>query len=186
MKLRAFLKNERQKLVNYVRSLISETAELDAEDIVQDVLLRLLERSDNGPALENMTAYVYRSLRNRVVDYRRARKPTISLEQEPTEEGDQKITELLPDRGPGLLEQLQTERGKQTLFEALASLHELERFVIIANEFEGRPFAELSKDLSIPVNTLLSHKSRAKKKLKQIYRNLKETEHGQFRHLERS
>lgn len=77
----SFVKGERQKLVNYVRSLVRDTADMDAEDVVQDVLLRILERTDMTTP-ENLAAYIYRSLRNRVIDNMRTRKPTMSLDAE--------------------------------------------------------------------------------------------------------
>lgn len=44
--LRSFIKNERQRLVYYVRSLLTETTEMDAEDVVHDVLTKILEKAD--------------------------------------------------------------------------------------------------------------------------------------------
>ena len=78
--LRSFIKSERQRLVYYVRSLLTETADMDAEDVVHDVLAKILERADPTTPLENLAAYVYRSLKNRVIDYIRTKKPTLSLD----------------------------------------------------------------------------------------------------------
>ena len=163
--LRSFIKSERQRFINYVRSLLRETAEMDAEDVVQDVLLRMLERPDSTATLENMTAYVYRSLRNRVIDFRRTRKPNLSLDNESDKNGA-RLIDLLQSQQPNALEILQTQQGKQELFEALDCLSEREKQVVIAHELEGVPFRELSGAWGIPQNTLLSHKSRAMKKLK--------------------
>jgi DNA-directed RNA polymerase specialized sigma24 family protein len=58
------------------------------------------------------------------------------------------------------------------LFEALGTLSEIERKVIVAHEFEGVSFRELTLALNIPQNTLLSHKSRAMKKLKEYFSSL--------------
>jgi DNA-directed RNA polymerase specialized sigma24 family protein len=41
--------------------------------------------------------------------------------------------------------------------------------VVIAHEFEGVPFKELSEIWNVPQNTLLSHKSRAMKKLRKHF-----------------
>ena len=69
----AYLEGERPGFVRFVRSLFgSDQAELDPEDVVQDVLLSLLERGDQ-PAPEYLAAYLYRSLRNRVIDRLRTR-----------------------------------------------------------------------------------------------------------------
>ncbi len=140
---------------------------MDAEDVVHDVLVSVLERADL-PAPDFMVAYVFRSLRNRVIDYVRTRKPTVSLEAE-TDEGRGKLIDLLKDRQPNALEVLQTREGKEELFEALEELSEMEREVVIAHELEGVPFNELSQMWNVPLNTLLSHKSRAMEKLKKRF-----------------
>jgi RNA polymerase sigma factor (sigma-70 family) len=67
------------------------------------------------------------------------------------------------------MELLQTSQGREPLFTALERLSDMERDVVIAHEFEGIPFKELSIRLDVPQNTLLSHKSRAIKKLKQYF-----------------
>ncbi len=165
--VRSFVKSERQRFVYYVRSLLKETAEVDAEDVVHDVLINILERSDL-PAADFLVAYVFRSLRNRVIDYVRTRKPTVSLEAE-SDEDRGKLIDLLQDLKPDVLAVLPTQEGKEQLFEALEELSEMEREVIIAHELEGIPFKELSQTWNVPLNTLLSHKSRAMNKLKKRF-----------------
>lgn len=162
--VRSFVESERQKLVYYVRSLVRDTAAMDAEDVVQDVLVKVLERADMT-APENLAAYIYRALKNRVIDNIRTGKPTMSFDAG-TADGGGKLIDLLQDRRPNALEVLQTEEGKRELFEALETLSEMERKVVIAHDFEGTPFRELSDSWGVPQNTLLSHKSRAMKKLK--------------------
>ena len=65
------------RLVRYVRRLIDDTAEKDGEDIVQDVALSLLARTDVLVPIESLSAYVYQSLRNRVIDSLRSRRPFV-------------------------------------------------------------------------------------------------------------
>jgi RNA polymerase sigma factor (sigma-70 family) len=165
---RGFIRSERQRLVQYVRSLLRETAELDAEDIVHDVLVKVLERADTTTPLENLGAYVYRSLRNRVIDHMRTRRPHLSL-HDAADGSEGKLIDLLYDLRPNVLELLQTEAGKEALFEALAGLSEMERQVIIAHELEGTPFKTLSQMWGVPQNTLLSHKARGMKKLRKHF-----------------
>lgn len=164
--VRSFIADERQELIRYVRSLLRETAEMDAEDVVHDVLVSILERADR-PAPDYLAAYIYRSLKNRVIDQIRTRKPALSLDSE--SDGGGKLIDLLQDRNPNALEILQTQEGKEELFEALEGLSEMEREVVIAHEFEGVPFKELSEIWNVSQNTLISHKSRAMKKLRKHF-----------------
>lgn len=157
--IRSFFSKERNRLINYVRGLLRDGS-LDAEDIVHDVLLKLLERSD-APAPEYLTAYTYRSLKNRVTDLARTRKPGVSIDDE-----SESLLDILKDKGPTAAEQIMSEEGRTELFRALEALTDIERQVVIANELEGKTFKSLSEAWGIPLNTLLSHKSRAMKKLR--------------------
>ncbi|HTE40681.1 MAG TPA: RNA polymerase sigma factor [Steroidobacteraceae bacterium] len=168
---RSLIKGERQKLIHYVRSLFKETAAMDAEDVVHDVLLKLLERPASSESFDSLTGYVYRSVKNRVIDLVRTRKSTVSLDKQRDDE-DASFVELLADGAPTAFESLQTEEGEQALFEGLSELTDMERQVLIAHEFEGIAFKDLSIRLSIPLNTLLSHKARALKKLKEHFSSL--------------
>ena len=168
---RAFIKSERKRLIHYVRSLFRETAAMDAEDVVQDVLVRILDRAGANAPFDDLASYVYRSVRNRVIDLARSRKPMVSLDAD-YEGGNSGLIELLEDARLDASALLQTEQGEQLLFEALGTLSEIERKVVVAHEFEGVSFRELSLALNIPHNTLLSHKSRAMKKLKEYFSSL--------------
>jgi len=167
-RLHSFIKNERQRFISYVRSLLKGSATADAEDIVHDVLLKILEKADLIVPADNLMAYVYRSLKNRVIDTLRTGKSTVSLEDGTSDEGG-RLIDMLKDLQPNALEMLQTEEGKQALFAALEQLNPMEKQVIIAHELEGVPFRELAQKWDVPQNTLLSHKSRAMKKLKTYF-----------------
>ncbi len=175
MNLRAFFSEERRNLVGFVRRLLRDAGEAEAEDVVQDVLLRLLERPGSAADVENLPAYVYRSLRNRVIDSQRARRPRIFLDED-WERGDALI-DLLEDQSPALLDQLASRQGRQVLFEALSKLSDSERQVIIGREFDGRTYKELAALYDMPVNTLLSHRSRAMDKLRQYFSHRQESRH---------
>lgn len=166
--LNSFIKNERQRFISYVRSLLLETAAADAEDIVHDVLVKILEKADLIVPEDNLMAYVYRSLKNRVIDTLRTGKPTVSLDDGSSEE-DGRLVNMLKDLQPNALEILQTREGNEQLFAALEVLSAMERQVIIAYELEGIPFRELARQWEVPQNTLLSHKSRAMKRLKRYF-----------------
>lgn len=154
-KIVEFFRAEYKRLVHYVHRLIDDTAEREAEDIVQDVILNILDGIDVGRPIENLSAYVYQSLRNRVIDLFRKRKDLLSLSD---------MVLYSPDNTAYEVEKKQLH---EEIFKAMDSLNEEERAVVIANEFDERPFRELSEGWGIPIGTLLAKKSRALKKIKQ-------------------
>jgi RNA polymerase sigma factor (sigma-70 family) len=165
---------EYRKMVNYVRGLVATAAEMDAEDFVQDVLLSILEKADPELPLENLAAYVYRSLRNRVVDFFRSRRPHVTLEAPPGSDGGG-LQAVLHDLHPDALKRLAAAEMEAELYRALEALKPVERGVIVANELEGVSFKALSRDWDMPVNTLLSHKARGMEKLrKNLHEHTKE------------
>jgi RNA polymerase sigma factor (sigma-70 family) len=165
---------EYRQMVNYVRGLVHSAAEMDAEDFVQEVLVSILERADPELPLENLAAYVYRSLRNRVIDFFRVRKFNLTLEG-PVGNESGGLQAVLRDLHPDALARLDKQEMEKELYQALQVLKPLEQDVIVANELEGIGFKELSQRWDMPVNTLLSHKARGMEKLKKkLLQNTKE------------
>ena len=156
--IRSFFSRERTRFIAYVRGLLKD-ASVDAEDVVHDVLVKILERGDQ-PAPEYLAAYTYRSLKNRVTDLGRSRKANVSIDE------GESLAGILSANGPTAFDEITSTEGQQALFKALETLSEMERRVVIANELEGQPFRHLAEAWAIPMNTLLSHKARGMKKLR--------------------
>jgi RNA polymerase sigma factor (sigma-70 family) len=170
-----FIRRERRKMVNYVRNLVDSAAEMDAEDFVQEVLLSVMERTDPELPLEHLAAYIYRSLRNRVIDFFRVRKPNVTIEARVGEEGEE-LKAILRDLGPDPLTSIRQQETEAAVYQALQQLKPIERAVIVANEFEGIPYRELGEEWEMPVNTLISHKARGLEKLKHHLMHMKKEE----------
>jgi RNA polymerase sigma factor (sigma-70 family) len=149
-----FLRRERQALVGYVRRRLDDAADQDAEDIVQDVIVGLFSRPDPDVPVENLAAYIYQALRNRIVDRFRRRKKTSEL------------ADTLA--GPGNDPRTETERAEMLdgIFEAMDELGAEEKAVILETEFEGKSFHRLAEEWDVPLGTLLARKSRALEKIR--------------------
>jgi len=72
---------ERARLLRAVRRKLFDVSTTDAEDLVSDVFYSVLRRGDFVAQVENLTAYVYRALANRIAEYRRTPHREQSLEQ---------------------------------------------------------------------------------------------------------
>ena len=160
-RLSDFLATEWRVLVRAARSWLADTAELEAEDVVQDVALSLFEATDLAEPIQDLSAYAYRALRNRVVDLYRRR----------------------PQPGQPLPEELADERGaadpaagrelRESVFAAIDRLPAPQREVFLATELEGASFRELAAKWGVPIGTLLARKHRAVKSLRAALAHLR-------------
>ena len=65
-KLKDFFGEEYQSLKVYVNSRIKATASRDAEDIIQDVALKLFAGADRYSPINNVAGFVYNSIKNKI------------------------------------------------------------------------------------------------------------------------
>ena len=171
-KLAEFFTKEKNRLINYVRQRVQDTAERDGEDIVQDVMLNIFDSTDVTAPIENLAAYVYRSLYNRVVDMLRKTRGTVSLETEVGKETGRSLKDMLSDIRYEAYSVMQKKELWERIFEAVDMLNPVLRAVFIATEFEGRTYRELSVMWEEPIGTLLSRKKRAVRKVKSALEDL--------------
>jgi len=162
-----FLTTERGRLIRYVRHLIDDTAERDGEDIVQDVALNLFSRADVLMPIETLSAYVYQSLRNRVIDYLRQRKNVISLDESIDENGESSLVQQLSETISDVEKEVTQAELRKSLVSAIERLPGEQKAVVIETEFNGRSFRDLSREWGIPIGTLLARKSRALAKIRE-------------------
>jgi RNA polymerase sigma factor (sigma-70 family) len=149
-----FFGRERQRLVGYVQALIADTTDRDAEDVVQDVMESVFERADITEPISDLSSYLYRSLRNRIVDLYRRPKRAAELATE--------IEDLRYESS----EAVGRKEEMDTLFSAIDKLPSAQREVLLATEFEGRGYRELSEQWDTPMGTLLARKHRAVRALR--------------------
>ena len=154
-RIAGFVATEWNRLVGYVRAWIADTADRDAEDVVQDVIERLFERADVTEPVADLSAYLYRSLRNKVIDL--YRKPKRAAE----------LPEDLSDVRFEASGEMDREEAREALFEAIDDLPPAQREVLVATELEGRSFKELADEWETPMGTLLARKHRAIRALRE-------------------
>ncbi|WP_378954951.1 RNA polymerase sigma factor [Pelosinus sp. sgz500959] len=163
--------NERNRFLQYVRRKITDISEMDAEDIVADVIFNVYNKVDLQYHIENVLAYMYRSIKNRMTDYLRQSSKQISLDKMDEASGIT-ILETLIDTHADIEMNLQQTELRDQLYAAVMKLEPKQRAVWIATEIEGYTFKELSEKWGEPIGTLLSRKSRAGKVLKKILKDL--------------
>lgn len=178
------VRRERGRLRNFIRSRVRDEA--DAEDILQEVFYELVETYRLMKPVEQVSAWLFRVARNRIIDLFRKRKPeTLESEISGTAEEGETLTleDLLPspDGGPEavyartvLLEELDA---------ALDELPEEQREVFVGHELEGRSFKDLAAKTGVSINTLLSRKHYAvihlRERLSEIYDEFRNERRGE-------
>jgi len=154
--LNNFFKEEYQSLKGYVRSKIEYTSESDAEDIIQDVALKIFSRPIDALPINNIAGFVYGAIRNKIIDVMRVKKQRIY---------DEKAVEDLwtsfADLFYGATENSYPEHLKESLKDAVKNLKPVYRDIIMAVDFEGYTYKEISEETGISQGTLMSRRHRA-------------------------
>jgi RNA polymerase sigma factor (sigma-70 family) len=151
-------RREGSRLRNFIRRRVANPE--DVEDVLQDVFSELIESFQLMRPIEHIGPWLFRVARNRIIDLYRKRRPEFSANASVDDEEGREVElqDLLAsaDTGP----EIAFARGEfiDELDAALADLPREQREVFVANELEGRSFAELSKESGVKVNTLLSRK----------------------------
>lgn len=173
IRLATVFARERSRFLRYVQQQLFDPDEANAEDIVSDVTFNLLRRADLIGEIENLTAYIYRSLANRITDHHRKRVPMVRIGD--SEDDDASPMEI-PDGSPGPEHAAAQQELRSRLTAALGRLTPKERAVWLATEVDGRSFRELSEEWGEPVGTLLSRKSRAAQTLRRFLSDYRESD----------
>ncbi|MBD81014.1 MAG: RNA polymerase subunit sigma-24 [Crocinitomicaceae bacterium] len=165
-KLESFFKEEYTTLKNYVGSRLKSSASKDTEDIVQDVAFNLFAGADGYGPISNVAGFVYRSVKNKIIDTLRKGNREINVADD-NEAKWFEFAELMS----GNSEQLFSDELVKSLKEAMDHLKPLDYEIIMAVDFEGYTFREISEETGTPEGTLMSRRHRA---LSKLYKALKE------------
>lgn len=153
-KLQTFFAEEYRSLKLYVKSRIRDTANRDAEDIIQDVALKLFTGADRYAPINNVAGFVYKSIRNSIIDIMRNPRHKESLE----------VSTAFSDL-EHLLKSNSDDRPSEEIFailkEAIQELKPDYKFIIIAVDFKGLSYKEISYKTGISQGTLMSRRHRA-------------------------
>jgi RNA polymerase sigma factor (sigma-70 family) len=177
-KIGTVYKDERKRLLGYIRNRIPDRVE--AEDILQDVFYQLTLGFRDIRRIENLTAWLYKVADNRITDLFRKKKPVIisySENAQDDEEGPLLLEEILPSLGNTPEDDELKEMIWEAIEETLSGLPEEQRSVFISNEFEDKSFKEIADKTGTGINTLISRKRYAvlalREKLNELYKLLK-------------
>ena len=130
-------------------------AEEDAEEVVQDVFVRLVQTADRyDPRLGSVRALAYTMVRNAVASRgRRTAARPMSVEVD-------------PDGAAGATNPWPAQERRILVNDALATLDALDRTLVSEAYLEGRSHAELAERHALPLGTVKSRIRRALQRLR--------------------
>ncbi len=147
------------QLYNFAHWLTQNREE--AEDLVQETFAKALKGFSSFQLGTNFRAWMYRILRNTFLTSRTGLKATMTVPLDPEEDGPELAVE---HETP---ETLLFERSNRELLQsAIDELPVHFREILLLCEVEEMSYQEISETLSVPIGTVMSRLSRARKTLR--------------------
>lgn len=133
---------------------------LDAEDLVQDTLVKLWESRIDLTVCENIGALLYTILKNKCLDYIKHRVVRLRHDMQMQAEYNFLLTNqyALEDESINIITNNQI---KEALSIALAKLPEQTRNVFVMSKLKGRKQKEIAEELGVSIKTVEYHIGRA-------------------------
>jgi RNA polymerase sigma-70 factor (ECF subfamily) len=140
----------------------------DAEDLVQELLIRVYQHFDQVKRADNPKSWLLRVLYRLFVDFtrRNARSPLRPIT--PAEEDGTSMSMACDEPGPA--DHVERILTQQRLRRALEVLRPEEQVLLVLHELEGCSLTELEELTGLPEGTLKSRLHRARIKLGRILR----------------
>lgn len=137
-----------QKLLSFIRVKV-DTPE-DAEDILGDVFIALMKKTNDGGIPDNIISWLYRVTRNKTIDYYRTKKNFEALSEDLIS-GDESVN---------MVSQL-----SRCMLPMIRALPERYQQPLILSEIEGKKYKELASELNLSLPAVKSRIIRGREKL---------------------
>jgi RNA polymerase sigma-70 factor, ECF subfamily len=134
-----------------------------AEEIVNDVFLKIWQKREQIQINYDIRSYLYRSVINASYDFRREHK---LLPGNSFVEIDEQINQIIGVTEDYILDALQIEGVEQEVMAAINNLPKQCRIIFCLSRFDFLTYNEISERLNISVNTVKTQMSRALESLR--------------------
>lgn len=145
----------------------------DAEDLVQDVLVKLFPRLDEMRAIEKPGPWLARVLYRHFIDQYRSQQRSILQQVE-----DDSIFEAYGDERTGPAQDMDLSLLQNRLQSCLDKLNDDQRLLVILHDVEGYTLSEIHKLQDVSIGTLKSRLNRARGKLRDLLKNMEPFDAG--------
>jgi RNA polymerase sigma-70 factor (ECF subfamily) len=147
------------RLYNFAHWLTQDRA--SAEDLVQETYVKALRGFSSFQQGTNFRAWIYKILRNTFLTTKAGLKASVSLDSD-----DDKVAEPAAPENPELA--LLARAEQELIQKALEELPLKFREIILLCDSEEMSYQEISATLAIPIGTVMSRLSRARKAMREL------------------
>lgn len=140
----------------------------DAEDLAQEVFIRVFNVLDRYNPSFPFSSWLYRITSNLCIDFIRREKAAVYSLDQPIESADGSMPRQIPSRTAEPDRKVEVREMMGALEQAMFSLPEHYRIILILRHQEHRSYEEISSDLSIPLGTVKARIHRARNMIKEF------------------
>ena len=147
-----------QKLLRYIRR-ITQVSKHDAEDILQDVFIKVYENLRGFDTSLSFSSWIYRICHNHVVSLHRKKQTKV---QKGLVEIEDTILQNIASE-IDIFKELHSDELKYQIQENLERVSKTHKEILVLRFFEEKSYEEISDILQKPMGTIATLISRAKK-----------------------
>lgn len=139
-----------------------------AQELTQEAFMKVFEKKALYRKQYTFTSWLYSIARNLTLDdlkKKDASRFTVTLKDT---EGEEILAEDLESQGAGPVEETIEKLEREDLINAISTLKDEYRDVLLMRVFSEMSYDEISEELGIKVSSVKTHLNRAKKELKKI------------------
>lgn len=144
----------------------------DARDVVQDAFVQAFVKLETFQRTSAFYTWLYRIAFNAAISRKRRQKPTLSVEWQREQAGEEPVDGRA---GPG--ERLERQELAAQVRAALAKLSEEHRTVIVLREIDGHDYDAIADILGLPLGTVRSRLHRARLQLRDELKQVLQLDH---------
>ncbi|MFC1713239.1 RNA polymerase sigma factor [Candidatus Poribacteria bacterium] len=157
-------------LLNFIYRVTMDAA--DAENLCQEAFFRVVRGREKYQATAQFKTWLFQIALNLCRDRLRRMKHRshLSLNATASSEDDEavELQELIPDTSPNPGKHMEANEQESVVKQAIASLPEDQRLVVILKEYQGLKLSEIANIMNRPVGTVKSLNHRAHGKLRKM------------------
>lgn len=162
------------KLLRYADRILQDTEQ--ARDVIQDVFLKLWQKKEHLKNIDNVEAYAIQITKNRCFDLLK-RQQTEQLQQH----HEQKIASTTT-----ILDTLELSEAARQVRQLIHRLPPLQRIIMQMRDLEQLNYEEIAEITGLSVNAVRVNLSRARKKVREHYKNNNHDEPARYKKIDES